>query len=189
MNQIGFTNGMYQVRVKPTQNPPEPLSAALPSVISLLVLDFDGVLTDNRVWVSETGEESVVCDRRDSRGLEMVRAEGVAAVVISRESNSVVAMRCRKLGIACMQGIDDKAAALRSLAAEREVELAQVVYIGNDLDDLECLQLAGCGVAVGDSHPEVLRKADLILTRSGGRGAVRELCELIIAARSSEHPG
>lgn len=152
----------------------------LPAKVALLVLDFDGVLTDNRVWVTEQGTEAVVCNRSDGMGLAMLRAQGIETAVLSTETNPVVAARCQKLSISCWQGVGDKVAALRVLATERNVDLAQLVYVGNDLNDLDCLRMAGCGVAVADAHPEVLRAADWILSKPGGQGSVRELCDLII---------
>jgi YrbI family 3-deoxy-D-manno-octulosonate 8-phosphate phosphatase len=148
--------------------------------VELLVLDFDGVLTDNRVWITEEGVEAVVCSRGDGMGLAMLRAHGIEAVVLSFETNPVVAARCRKLGVPCRQGVEDKKAALLALASERNVDLGHVAYVGNDLNDLDCLHMAGCGVAVADGHPEVLRAADWVLNNPGGQGAVRELCDLII---------
>jgi len=148
--------------------------------VRLLVLDFDGVLTDNRVWITEDGSEAVVCSRSDGLGLAMLRARDIESVVLSSETNPVVAARCQKLGISCRQGVEDKKATLLALATEHNVDLAQVVYVGNDLNDLDCLQLAGCGVAVADAHPLVLQAADWILSRRGGQGAVRELCERLI---------
>ena len=110
----------------------------------------------------------------------MLCAQGVGVVVLSTEKNPVVAARCRKLCIPCHQGIDDKAATLRMLAVQHEVDLSEVIYVGNDVNDLACLGLAGCGVAVADAHPSVLAAADLVLKRPGGRGAVRELCERLM---------
>ena len=124
--------------------------------------------------------EAVACNRTDGMGLEMLSARGIQTVVLSTETNPVVAARCRKLGLTCQQGVLDKELALRALAAERNVDLASVVYVGNDVNDLGCLQLAGCGVAVADAHPAVLAEADLILGRPGGHGAVRELCDLLL---------
>jgi N-acylneuraminate cytidylyltransferase len=152
-----------------------------PANVYLLVVDFDGVLTDNRVWVTEQGSESVACNRSDGLGIEMLQRHGVDVVVLSKESNPVVAARCGKLGIAFRQGVEDKRAALRSLAAEREVGLPQIAYVGNDINDLPCMAVAGCGIAVADAHPEVLRQADIILKARGGRGAIREVCDLVLA--------
>lgn len=152
----------------------------LPSRPRLLILDFDGVLTDNRVWVDGTGRESVAAGREDGLGLARLRAAGVEAVVISTETDPVVAARCNKLKLPFQQGVDDKAAALKALLAEGGVDPAEVVFVGNDLNDLECFPLVGCAVAVADAAAPVLAAADLVLGRRGGRGAVRELCDILI---------
>lgn len=160
---------------------PRTLRSRLPDHIRLVVLDFDGVLTDNRVWVAGDGDEWVACSRSDGIGLERLRRLGIDLLVLSTEPHPVVAARCRKLGVTCHQGVDDKARCLRELLARRGVDAADVVYVGNDVNDLECLRLVGCGVAVADAHPDVLIEADLVLTQRGGHGAVRELCDRIVA--------
>jgi YrbI family 3-deoxy-D-manno-octulosonate 8-phosphate phosphatase len=147
----------------------------------MVVFDFDGVFTDDRVYVAEDGHESVVCSRGDGLGVARLRQHGVRMAVLSTESNPVVSARCRKLGLHCRQGIEDKGTALRVLVSECGVDLAQVVFVGNDVNDLECLRLARMGVAVADARPEVRAIADWVLRSAGGRGAVRELCELVIA--------
>jgi YrbI family 3-deoxy-D-manno-octulosonate 8-phosphate phosphatase len=153
----------------------------LPFRLSLLVFDFDGVLTDNRVWVSEEGVEAVACNRSDGLAIDMLRKHGVEMFVLSKEKSPVVGARCVKLRLPHQQGIDDKHAALRSLTTERGISLDEVVYLGNDVNDLECMLNVACGVAVADAHPDVLARADLVLNASGGRGAIRELCDLVIA--------
>jgi len=100
--------------------------------------------------------------------------------VLSTETNPIVAARCRKLELPVIQGVGDKAAALRSLLEERNLDPRGVVYLGNDVNDLPCFSLVGCAVAVADARPEVIAQADLVLTHKGGRGAVRELCDRII---------
>ncbi|MGE3519678.1 MAG: HAD hydrolase family protein [Vicinamibacterales bacterium] len=151
----------------------------LPERLRLVVFDFDGVMTDNRVWVADDGAESVVCDRGDGLGLSMLRTLGVETLVLSTERNPVVGARCRKLDLPFCQGVPDKADHLRRLLVERRIAPCQVVYVGNDVNDLACMQMVGCSVAVADAHPAVRRVADIILTRVGGRGAVRELCDRI----------
>jgi N-acylneuraminate cytidylyltransferase len=151
----------------------------LPKQLSLLVLDFDGVLTDNRVWVTEQGLESVACNRGDGLGIEILQRHGIEVFVLSKECNPVVAARCAKLGVRHRQGVEDKQEAMQLLATECNVSLDKVVYVGNDVNDLPCIVHAGCGVAVADAHPEVLKRADLVLKSSGGMGAIRELCDLI----------
>lgn len=152
-----------------------------PEDVRLVVFDFDGVITDNRVWVDAAGTEMVASNRSDSHGISLLRAAGMPMLVISREVNPVVTARCEKIKIPVMQGILDKASALRQAAQERGVDLSNVIYVGNDIIDLPCFELAGWAVAVADSHPEVLRAADFILSQRGGHGAVRELCDLVLS--------
>ena len=144
-------------------------------------MDFDGVLTDNRVWTDQAGHESVAAFRGDSMGLNELRHRlGTQALVLSREANPVVSARCKKMNIPCIQSALDKGSTLPALLAEYHVSPAEVVYIGNDINDLPCFPLVGCAVVPADAEPAVLREADLVLTRTGGHGAVRELCDLIL---------
>jgi N-acylneuraminate cytidylyltransferase len=153
---------------------------ALPEQVGLLVLDFDGVMTDNRVWVDGQGRESVAAHRGDGWGLARLREAGVEVVVLSTETDPVVAARCGKLGLPVLQGLADKGAALQDLLRDREMEPGRVVYLGNDVNDLPCFPLVGCAVVVADAHPAATAQADLVLGRAGGQGAVRELCDLLL---------
>lgn len=155
-------------------------SRSLPKEVALLVFDFDGVFTDNRVLVFDDGREAVACNRGDGMGLEMLRTTGVPVVVVSTEKNPVVAARCRKLGLEYQQGLEDKSRALREFAAGRNLDLQRTIYVGNDLNDLGCMNIVGFSVAVADAHPTVRTQADLVLSNAGGYGAVREICEAII---------
>jgi YrbI family 3-deoxy-D-manno-octulosonate 8-phosphate phosphatase len=152
----------------------------MPARIKLVILDFDGVLTDNRVWTDQDGKESVASNRSDSEGLSRLRASGVEALVLSKEVNPVVASRCRKLKLPFLQGIEDKGSALENVLKEHGLSPQQVAYLGNDTNDLPCFQLVGWAVAVADAHLEVKRQADFVLMHNGGQGAVRELCDLIL---------
>lgn len=152
----------------------------MPETIKLLVLDFDGVLTDNRVWVNQDGVEAVAANRSDSYGLSLLREAGVESLVISKETNPVVAARCKKMNVPYLQSIDDKEKALSDLLAEKGIDPSQVVFIGNDVNDLPGFRVAGWSVAVADALPEVIREADFVLANRGGHGAVRELCDLIL---------
>jgi YrbI family 3-deoxy-D-manno-octulosonate 8-phosphate phosphatase len=154
----------------------------LPDKVSLIVFDFDGVMTDNRVWVNEDGREMVAANRSDSLGLELLREQQpVRLFVMSKETNPVVAARCRKLKIPMLQAVDDKSSAIRNLMSEQKINPADVIYMGNDTNDLPCFPLVGCAVVPADAHRQVLAEADVILTHRGGHGAVRELCDLLIA--------
>ena len=158
------------------------LKRPMPETVKLLVLDFDGVLTDNRVWVNQDGVESVAANRSDSYGLSLLRKAGVESVVISKETNPVVAARCDKMKVPYLQGIDDKEKTLNDLLADKGIDPSQVIFIGNDVNDLPGFRAAGWSVAVADALPEVLREADYVLSNPGGRGAVRELCDLILSS-------
>lgn len=156
---------------------------ALPSQLDLLVFDFDGTMTDDRVWVDQDGGESVAASRSDGLGIAMLRKAGIAMLVLSTETNPVVTARCRKLELPVIQGLGDKAAVLSSLLKERNLDPQRVVYLGNDVNDLPCFPLVGCAVTVADAHPDVIAQADFVLAHQGGHGAVRELCDRILQGR------
>lgn len=151
-----------------------------PQRVRLLVLDFDGTLTDNRVWVDETGREAVAAHRGDGMGIALVRRAGVEVVILSTERNPVVTARARKLGVPVFQGVEDKPALLRRLLAERGVPAEEVVYVGNDVNDVPCFPLVGFAAVPADAHPKAQRAADEVLRRRGGHGAVREVCDRIL---------
>lgn len=155
----------------------------LPQDVRLVVFDFDGVLTDNRVWVDADGHEFVAAYRSDSLGIQALQQVGVETLVLSTETDGAVAARCRKIGLPVIQGVKDKATRLTSYLREHQIDPATVVYVGNDLNDLGCFDVVGCAVAVADAQAEVLRQADLVLSKPGGHGAVRELCDWIAARR------
>lgn len=171
------TSGLDMIRPGPPKRP-------LPKGVQLLILDFDGVLTDNRVRVDSQGRESVVFSRSDGLGIARLKEIGVDILVLSTEANPVVAARCRKLGLPFKQGLKDKATALREVLASRKLDPGEVVYVGNDLNDLACFPLVGCAVAVADAVDEVLQAADIILSQPGGHGAVRELCDILIRKKA-----
>lgn len=158
----------------------------LPSKIALLVLDFDGVMTDDRVWVDADGTESVAAHRGDGMGIAQLMRVGIPAVVLSTETNPVVAARCQKLGLPFVQGVADKRAALVSLMQERGVDPASVVYLGNDVNDVDCFPVVGFAAVVADAHPLAKAEADIVLHRPGGRGAVRELCDRLVGVETSK---
>jgi len=151
--------------------------------LQMLVFDFDGVMTDNRVLVMEDGREGVFCNRSDGLGIGMLRESGLPMLVISKEENPVVAARCRKLKLECHQGIDDKLSTLMKAAHVHQATLARIAYVGNDLNDLPCMRAVGLPVAVADAYQQVLEVARFVTLRPGGHGAVREVCDLIVEAR------
>ena len=162
-----------------TRPPDEELRA-----VGLVVFDFDGVFTDNRVWVSETGEESVACWRGDGLGLRRLDEAGVPYVIVSTEPNAVVGRRAEKLRARCVHGVDDKLAVVREEATRAGVTLEATAFVGNDVNDAACLEAVGLPVVPADAWPEVVPLARWVLDRPGGHGCVRELCDAIwLAAR------
>ncbi len=153
--------------------------------ISLLVLDFDGVLTDDRVYVNQHGEETVAAHRGDGLGIAQLKKAGIEVIILSTEKNPVVQARAKKLDLAVYQGIEKKGKKLQDLIKEKELTAAQVAYVGNDINDLPCFPLVGLAVAVADANPAVIEKAGLVLKKKGGYGAVRELCDLLLKGHAS----
>jgi N-acylneuraminate cytidylyltransferase len=160
---------------------PEKKRRPLPDKVSLVVMDFDGVLTDNRVWVNENGKETVAAYRSDSLGLRILRQKtGIRSLVLSMETNPVVNARCKKMNVPVIQGIDQKDVSLNLYLSSNGINPAEVIFVGNDVNDLVCFNLVGCAIVPVDAEPEVLQQADIVLTRRGGHGAVRELCDILI---------
>jgi YrbI family 3-deoxy-D-manno-octulosonate 8-phosphate phosphatase len=157
--------------------------------IRLLAVDFDGVLTDDRVLVDGAGNESVLCHRGDGLAAQRLRQAGVEVAVISSERHPVVAARCAKIGVPCWQGCGDKLAVLRDLASQRGLNSQEVAFMGNDWNDLACLQWAGLPIVVGSAAPEIIRLGKYVTRTPGGFGALREVGEFICQSRVSHHPG
>lgn len=155
----------------------------IPAQVRTIVFDFDGVFTDNKVHVTDERTEAVTCNRSDGMGVAMLRRAGYRMLVLSTEEHPVVSGRCRKLQLACLQGIADKRAALEAWAAEKGVDLASTIYVGNDINDAGCLRAVGFPVTVADAYPEAKRLSLLVLQNEGGRGAVRELADLLLAGK------
>ena len=154
-----------------------------PKRIDLIAFDFDGVLTDNHVLSGGDGSETVRCSRSDSLGIAALHKAGVPMMVISTEEHHVVAARCRKLKLPCHQGLADKESFLKAYLKKEKIDPKHVAYLGNDVNDRGCLELVGFPVVVADAHPDVLSIARVVLSNPGGRGAVREFCDKLLAAR------
>jgi N-acylneuraminate cytidylyltransferase len=157
----------------------------MPERVDLIICDFDGVITDNRVWIDQEGTESVAAYRSDSIRVKEMRAAGIEILILSSEPNRVVEARARKMGVEAIHGVDiyEKGRVMREVLERKNIKAENVIYIGNDLNDLSCFEVAGWSVAVADAYPEVIRAADYVLTKSGGHGALRELCDLILKNR------
>jgi YrbI family 3-deoxy-D-manno-octulosonate 8-phosphate phosphatase len=154
---------------------------AFPRQIDLVIFDFDGVMTDDTVWVDQDGRELVAANRRDGLGISNLHKAGIPMLVLSTEPNPVVSARCRKLKLPVIQGQSDKAAVLLQLLNDRNVDPSHVIFLGNDINDIPCFSLVGCALVVADAHPVAIAQADIVLSNPGGHGAVRELCDRILA--------
>jgi 3-deoxy-D-manno-octulosonate 8-phosphate phosphatase (KDO 8-P phosphatase) len=151
--------------------------------VRLAVFDFDGVFTDNSVWADGDGRESVRCCRADGFGLARLRGVGVGVVILTSETAPVAVARAKKLEIDCRHGLCDKLAALREETERRGVPLEQTAYVGNDMNDADCLRAVGLPVCPADAWPEVAGLARWTLERHGGEGCVREFCDAVWSAQ------
>ena len=147
--------------------------------VELLVLDFDGVMTDNKVIVSESGVESVVCYRGDGIGISKLKSIGVQVIIVSTETNGVVKARADKLGIEFRQKITDKGCEINKICSEYKVKPSNVVFLGNDANDIPGLRVVGFPMGVADAHYAIFPYIKFITRKKGGLGSVREVCELI----------
>ena len=161
-----------------------------PEEVHTIVFDFDGVFTDNSVWVDADGRESVCCDRADGLAIDLLRAAqrrgslNAEAFILSTEANPVVQARAAKLRLACHQGVGDKLAFLAEYLEGRfpgeEDPFGGVVFLGNDLNDLATLRRVGWSVAPSDAHPRVRETVDVVLDEQGGRSFVRGFVERML---------
>lgn len=152
--------------------------------LRLLALDVDGVLTDGRLYFAEDGQELKTFDTQDGHGIKMLQQAGVIVAIITGRTTQLVQRRARNLGIAhLLQGREDKLVALRELCGELGIALAETGYVGDDWPDLPAIRAAGFGVAVANAHRELHSHADYVTRLEGGRGAVREVCDLVLRAQ------
>ncbi len=156
------------------------MSAAVLSGVTAIAFDFDGVFTDDRVLVSQTGEESVFCSRSDGMGIGLLRDAGIHMIIISKEPNPVVAARAKKLSLEVVQGCDDKLPVLREWMTRISSTPDTTAYMGNDINDVECMNFVGIAIAPCDAHPLVLDIVDVVTKNPGGRGAIREIADNLL---------
>ena len=161
------------------------ISSSLLSNIQLVMFDFDGVFTDNTVIVDQDGKESVRCWRSDGIGLQRLKEVGIKACIVSTEQNPVVMARAQKLQIDCWQNVADKEAAVIKICTHFNVPTAAAMFVGNDINDIPAFKIVGLPVGVSDCSPEIIPFILFRTKSNGGLGAVRELCDLLFAARKS----
>lgn len=146
--------------------------------IKLLVMDVDGTLTDGKIYMSADGELLKAFNIKDGYAIAHLKDKQIVPVIITGRSSEILVRRCRELGIVELyQGIEDKTAKLLSICKKFQVEASNVAYIGDDLNDLECMKICGYSAAPADAAKEVLASVDYICKHRGGEGAVREFIE------------
>ena len=152
--------------------------------ISIIISDFDGVFTDNSVWVDENGIEQVKCSRFDGIGISKLKSNGVELVVVSTEPNKVVLKRCEKLKIEAYNNIDNKGSFVKDLLERKGLKKKNALFIGNDENDIPALEYVEFGVGVADSYKTFFNSIQYVLSKNGGDGAIRELCEVIVKKKN-----
>lgn len=147
--------------------------------ISLIAYDFDGVMTDNRAFLSETGEESVCVNRSDGLAVNLIKKLGIPQVIISTEQNPIVLMRAKKLGIEAVNAVENKKATLEKICSKKDIDIQNVIFVGNDLNDFEVMKHVGFPVAPNDAADVIKSIAIYITPSNGGYGVVRDLYEFL----------
>ena len=148
--------------------------------IKIIVYDFDGIMTDNKVFIDQNGNEMVQVNRADGLGIAEIKKLGIKQIIISTEKNPVVSARALKLGIPCLQGIENKSLALIDYCKNNNIDLENVAYVGNDINDKNVMEIVGIKFCPSDAHESILNISDHILNAKGGGGVIRELLDLII---------
>lgn len=152
--------------------------------IELVVFDVDGVFTDGRIWIDDSGKESKSFHVRDGHGIKLLLHYGVHVAVLSGRKSHAVEVRMRELGVSdVLQGHIDKRTAFNELVQNKNLSNEQVAFVGDDIVDVQAMQLAALSIAVADAHVWVKQQADIVTQTAGGHGAVREVCELILDAK------
>ena len=160
---------------------------SFPSKVDLVIYDFDGVMTDNKVYVDQDGSETVCVNRSDGLAVSWLRKIGIQQVICSTEANLVVQARADKLGLRCFSGIKDKGSIFAQILAEFNALSENTIMIGNDINDLKTLALAGFSACPKDGHPIVLDQVDAVIDRNGGEGVVRAFADYFFEMSGSNY--
>ena len=147
--------------------------------IKLIVYDFDGVMTNNKVYIDQNGNEMVQVSRADGLGVSEIIKLGIQQIIMSTEVNPVVTQRAIKLNIPCLQGLDNKKDALLDYSKKNDIDLKNVAYVGNDINDKDAMAVAGLSFCPADAHETIKEISDHVFKRNGGDGVIRELLDLI----------
>ena len=148
--------------------------------IKLIVYDFDGVMTNNKVLVDQYGNESVFVNRADGLAIAWLKKKKIPQLILSTEKNPVVSMRAKKLNIPVIQGADNKKRTLIQYIEKKSIKSQNIIYVGNDINDLEVMEYVGIPIATADSHLCIKKIAKYITKASGGEGVIREIMDIIM---------
>jgi len=147
--------------------------------IKLFVYDFDGVMTNNKVIVDQRGNESVIVNRGDGLAISIIKRMNIPQLILSTEANSVVLKRAKKLNINCINGVKDKKEKLKEYCIQNDINFKDVLYIGNDINDLDIMKMVGHPYCPSDAHESIKCISKRIMFSKGGDGVIRELLDLI----------
>ena len=147
--------------------------------IQLIVYDFDGVMTDNKVYIDQKGNEMVQVNRGDGLGVSEINKLGINQLILSTEKNPVVSERAKKLKLKCLQGVKDKKNTLEEYCKKNNYDLKNVGFVGNDINDKEAINIVGISFCPSDAHDKIKEISNYTLCKKGGHGVVRELLDLI----------
>lgn len=161
-------------------NEPKKVSLIRGRQVDLIVYDFDGVMTDNKVLVFEDGREAVFCNRSDGLAIQKIKKMGIPQVILSTEKNKVVEARAKKLNIEVIQGVNDKKSALTAYCKKKKYDMKKVVYIGNDINDLEVMKSVGYPLAPLDADEKIKGVARVVIKKKGAEGVVREFFRVLL---------
>ena len=148
--------------------------------VELIVYDFDGVMTDNTAIVDQHGHESVVVNRSDGLAIAELKKLGIEQIIISTEVNNIVQKRAEKLKILCLNGIENKLSALQQYIKDNNIDKKNVIFIGNDVNDLEAMKFVGIPIAPNDANQEIKKIAKFVTNAKGGDGVIRELLDILM---------
>jgi YrbI family 3-deoxy-D-manno-octulosonate 8-phosphate phosphatase len=180
MEDVELCTYYFQLKLLPYWSTHDSLKKISVADLSLIVYDFDGVMTDNRVIVLQDGTEAIVANRADGLGISRISSFGIPQLILTTETNPVVQARASKLKLQVIGGCKDKVNSLREYCDRNGYDLQGVVFVGNDINDLEAMKIVGYPVAPDDAHPEVKAVARLITQAKGGAGVIKELSERIV---------
>jgi len=153
--------------------------------IKLIVYDFDGVMTDNKVYIDQNGNEIVQVNRTDGLGIYEIKKLGIQQIILSTEANPIVTQRAIKLKVPCLQGIDNKKDTLLDYCNKNDIDIKQVAYVGNDINDKDAMTITGITFSPSDAHHSIQSISDYVFKSKGGDGVIRELLDYLIQQKES----